>query len=115
MPSGSATRKVLAGDDSCRFQFIKSSVQKIAVSDRWPLLLSGEMRPDGFAREPFRDGAEYLRFLVIRIDFKGGTLDFFRRVKAGSSLALDEGPHVIDGLLQGSWFHWRNLQRDPVA
>jgi hypothetical protein len=65
MPSGLTTGKVLAGDDSSPFQFLKSSVQEIAICDRRPLLLGGEVRLNGFAGEPFRDGPQQFRVLVV--------------------------------------------------
>jgi hypothetical protein len=89
MPSGLTTGKILAGDDPCPFQFLKGSVQEVAVRDYRPLLLGGELRRDGLAREPFRDGAQHLRLLVLGKDFNGGTLDVFPRVKASSGLTLN--------------------------
>ena len=64
--SGSTTSKVLARDDSRPLQFLESSVEEVAVGDRWPFLLGGEHAPSTASRvSRSAIGPSISAFLVI--------------------------------------------------
>jgi hypothetical protein len=109
--SGATTGKVLARHNARPVQLPKSSVKKVAVSDRWPPPLGGAMRLDGFARKLLRDRAQHIDLWIVIEQFKRGHFYVRRSVKCCAGPSLDGSAHLVDLLLQGSHFHRPILEK----